>query len=148
MTISEKTKAVKSFHDVLSKSLSKLEAHVNSHPGYDVYRSVRLFDPRQLGMLSHDIEQYQSMPSNELVHEFQLYVQLTPDDIPDTFNVSAFWHSMSHCFPLLAAVAKDAIWMPVASVDVERSFSQYKHLLDDTRESLTEEHTKLTGGRV
>ena len=43
-------------------------------------------------------------------------------------------------FPLLAAVAMEAIWMPVASDDVERSFSQYKHLLDDRRESLSEEN--------
>ena len=35
-----------------------------------------------------------------------------------------------------------SIWMPVASVDVERSFSQYKHLLSDRRESLTEENTQ------
>ncbi|XP_031415012.1 uncharacterized protein LOC116218253 [Clupea harengus] len=46
-------------------------------------------------------------------------------------------------FPGLAAVAQDAIWMPVdASVDVERSFSQYKHLMDDRREGLTEANTK------
>ena len=32
--------------------------------------------------------------------------------------------------------------MPVTSVDVERSFSQYKHLLKDRREGLTEENTK------
>ena len=32
--------------------------------------------------------------------------------------------------------------MPVVSVDVKRSFSQYKHLLNDRRENLTEETTK------
>ena len=31
--------------------------------------------------------------------------------------------------------------MPVASVDVERSFSNYKHLMNDRRERLTEENT-------
>ena len=45
-------------------------------------------------------------------------------------------------FPLLAAVAMEAIWMPVASVDVERSLSQYKYLLNDRRESLSEENTE------
>ena len=49
---------------------------------------------------------------------------------------------MQDRFPVLASIATDAIWMPVTSVDVERSFSQYKHLLNDRRESLTEEHTK------
>ena len=32
--------------------------------------------------------------------------------------------------------------MPVTSVDVERSFSQYQHLLNLRRESLTEENIK------
>ena len=49
---------------------------------------------------------------------------------------------MSDCFPLLSAVASEAIWMPVASVECEQSFSQYKYLLNDRRESLTEENTK------
>jgi len=31
--------------------------------------------------------------------------------------------------------------MPVTSVEVERSFSNYKHLLNDEKESLTEENT-------
>ena len=53
-----------------------------------------------------------------------------------------FWEGMGDRFPNLAAVASHAIWMPVASVNVERSFSQYKHLLNDRRESLTEENTK------
>lgn len=49
---------------------------------------------------------------------------------------------MTDRFPNLAAIASHAIWMPVTFVDVERSFSQYKHLLNDRRESLTEENTK------
>ena len=49
---------------------------------------------------------------------------------------------MNTRFPNLAAIAVQAIWMPVASVDVERNFSQYKHILNDRRESLTEENTK------
>ena len=49
---------------------------------------------------------------------------------------------MTDRFPILSAIARDAIWMPVTSVDVERSFSLYKHLLNDRRERLTEENTK------
>ena len=32
--------------------------------------------------------------------------------------------------------------MPVTSVDAERSFSQYKHLMNKQRENLTPENTK------
>ena len=56
--------------------------------------------------------------------------------------LSAFWGGLQQRFPGLAAVAQDAIWMPVSSVDVEMSFSQYKHLLNDRREGLTEANTK------
>ena len=64
--------------------------------------------------------------------------------VPSSVDIPSFWGSESTRgrFPLLSAIASEAIWMPVASVDVERSFSQYKHLLNDRRESLTEENTK------
>ena len=45
-------------------------------------------------------------------------------------------------FPNLATIASLVIWMPVTLVDVERSFSQYKHILNDSRESLAKENTK------
>ena len=45
-------------------------------------------------------------------------------------------------FPNLAAIAMQEMWMPVASIDVDQSFLQYKHILNDCRESLTEENTK------
>ena len=57
--------------------------------------------------------------------------------------LSAFWGGLQQRFQGLAAVAQDAIFMPVdASVDEERSFSQYKHLLNDRRKGLTEANTK------
>ena len=43
---------------------------------------------------------------------------------------------------MLSKIAVNYIWMPVTSVDVERSFSEYKHLLNDRRERLTEENTR------
>ena len=45
-------------------------------------------------------------------------------------------------FPLLSKIAVYYIWMSVTSVDVERSFSEYKHLLNDKRERLTEKNTR------
>ena len=49
---------------------------------------------------------------------------------------------MQDQFPLLTEVALDAMWIPVSSVDVKRSFSIYKHL-DDRGEGLSEENTEL-----
>ena len=49
---------------------------------------------------------------------------------------------MCDCFTNLATITSLVIWMPVTSVDVEHSFSQYKHILNDRQESLAEENTK------
>ena len=60
----------------------------------------------------------------------------------DPLSISDFWEGIKTRFPILSAIAANAIWMPVVSVEVERSFSQYKHILNDRRESLTEQNTK------
>ena len=60
----------------------------------------------------------------------------------DPLSIFDFWEGMRTRFLILSAIAANAIWMPVVSVDVERSFSQYKHILNDRRESLTEQNTK------
>ena len=44
--------------------------------------------------------------------------------------------------PLLSSIARDAMWMPVTSVEGERSFSHYNHLHNDRRETLTEQNSK------
>ena len=70
-------------------------------------------------------------------------MNFSPDDIPQPLDIPNFWKSMAGRFRQLSEVALEAIWMPVSSVDVERSFSQYKHLLNDRRESLTQSNTKM-----
>ena len=99
--------------------------------------------------MDHDITQYDLIPglknpTPELVEEWLISTQFQQSSIPTPFDLSSFWESMSMCsrFPLLSAVAMEAIWMPVASVDVEQRFSNYKHVLNDRRESLTEENTQ------
>ena len=62
--------------------------------------------------------------------------------LPNPLVLFEYWGSMTDRFPILSSIARDAIWMPVTSVDIERSFSQYKHLLNDRRDGLTEENTK------
>jgi hypothetical protein len=140
----------KSLNSVFSKSLEKFEKHFDQHPGKEFYKAVRAFDPRNLPSLPHGITQYEAVPGiknagPELRDEWAAYCQINPDDykFPDAVSgLPAFWRGLATRFPLLSSVAEDAIWMPVASVDVERSFSQYKHLLNDRRTSLTEANTK------
>ena len=58
------------------------------------------------------------------------------------FVLYDYWGGMHDRLPLLSSIARDAMQLPVISVDVEKSFSQYKHLLNDRRETLTEENSK------
>ena len=108
---------------------------------------MRVFYPRQLAIVGQDLADFSAItalqnPSAELHEEWLIYTQLPPSAIPSPLDLPAFWESMSDRYPQLSAVALDAIWMPAASVECEQSFSQYKHLLNDRRVSLSEEDTK------
>lgn len=144
----ERRKAIKSFQTVFQLSFIKLDGHLKNHPAYDFYQAVRVFDPRQLPCISHDIDEYGSRvkalqnPSTDLMEEWLIYTKFREDNLPILLELPSFWSGMTGRFPLLSSIALDAIWLPVTSVDVERSFSQYKHLLSDRRESLTEDNTR------
>ena len=71
-----------------------------------------------------------------------LITKYRQDSLLNLVQLPSFWGSMRGRFPLLSHIASDAIWMPVTSVDVERSFSQYKHLLNERRASLTDDNTR------
>ena len=148
LTHHEREEQIKSFQEVFQLAHQKLEGHLQKHPAFLFYEAARIFDPCQLPTVSHDITDYSIIkgfenPSPELLEEFLIYCRSTIDSLPNSFVLSDYWTSVtvSSQFPLLSSVAKRAIWMPVTSVDVERSFSQYKHFLNDRR-GLTEENTK------
>lgn len=147
----EKAKAIKSFHAVFQKSIEKMEKHLEMHPAKEYYKAGRVFDPRLLPTVSHAIAEYTEIPqlespSQELREEWEIYTRSNIDDIPSTseggLDLTSYWKGNSSRFPSLAEIAREVLWMPVASVDVERSFSQYKHLLNDHRHSLSESNTK------
>lgn len=143
-----KRKAIKSFQGAFGLSFDKLTGHLSSLPAYQHYKSVRIFDPRQLPALDHDIQIYGtclqqlSHPSHQLLEEWLIYTQYREEAVLSLANLQEFWDSMSSRFPLLSKIATECIWMPVSSVDVERSFSNYKHLMNDRRERLTEENIR------
>ena len=76
---SERKKHVKSFQEVFRLSSKKLESHLDMHPAYAYYKAVRVFDPRQLAIVEHDIADYQVIsglhcPSTELHEEWLIYM--------------------------------------------------------------------------
>ena len=138
----ERKRAIAWFQKAFRLSAAKLDMHLDKHPVYAYYKAARVFDPRQLPIVDRDIALYGEAikmfkdPSAALLEEWLIYTQFRQDALPTSVELPAFWDGMKGRFPLLATIAVDAMWMPVTSVDVERSFSQYKHLLNDRRESL------------
>lgn len=148
LPVSERRKAIKSFQGVFQLSFDKLDKHISGLPAYSFYKSVRVFDPRQLPALDHDIQLYGNFvkqltnPSQELLEEWLIYTQYRSEGVSSLDDLQKFWDSMSSRFPVLARIVAEAIWIPVTSVDVERSFSNYKHILNDRRENLSKENIR------
>ena len=129
-------------------SFEKLNGHLLSFPAYQYYESVRIIYPCQLPALDHDIQVYSNFlkqlanPSCELLEERLIYTRYQEEAVSSLAALQEFWDSMASRFPLLCKIATESIWMPVTSVDVESSFSNYKHLLNDRTKRLTEENTR------
>ena len=133
-----------------SKLKKKLEHHFDQHPAFGFDRAVCIFYPHQLPAVGHVIADYGQdikdlrNPPPELWEEWLIYIstQFKEDALPVPLELTTFWHSMESRFPQLSSIDLDAIWLPVTSVDAESFLSQDKHLLNDQRESLTEENIK------
>ena len=66
------------------------------------------------------------------------YVKAHKDEEP--VDPISFWKGKSSVWPHLAKTALRVLNTLVSSCDAERSFSLYKHIMDDRRQSNTEEH--------
>src|SRR5437763_1016934 len=54
-------------------------------------------------------------------------------------NLDNYWKDLSKSLPTLSKIALIYIWLPVSGIDMERSFSAYKTILNDQRHSLSKE---------
>ena len=143
---------MKSIQCLFAASLKKLSTHLDNHPTMAIYKATRIFYPAQLPSLSLNIANYTAITafeeaSAELFNEWSVYTNIFQEEnaVPDDLSVgtlAAFWKSLQERFPTLSAVAREAIWIPVSSVDVERSFSQYMLNEFVGRESLADDNTK------
>uniref|UniRef100_UPI00358FF509 uncharacterized protein n=1 Tax=Myxine glutinosa TaxID=7769 RepID=UPI00358FF509 len=147
----EKQMTIKSFNDVFKESLRRFSEHIEGHPAFLYYKALRIFDPRQLGSLSHDIKDHRRIPglkepSPQVLEEWVTYIALEAEEIPEDVNVSTFWKSVTtRCrYPHLAAIARDAIWMPVVNIDVGRNLLRCKHLLNGGRDCLIPTNARMT----
>ena len=138
------------FHEVFQAGYQKLSKHWDEHPSKHIFKQARVFDPRLVGTLSDDVCDYSAVGlTNVMSDDFNTYRQAAMSDLPrqaegegDGFDLVAYWRGMEVRVPDIAAAAHRYMFFPVSSVDTERSFSQYKNLVTDKRENLTEENTK------
>jgi len=133
--------------DAMINAATKLSEYVEGvkQPALHLFRAIRIFDPRQLPMLSHAFADYVDIiPSvDTAANEWQTYLDITArETVPD--DIISFWQSLvqQNRLPKLAALAKGYLAMPVASVDVERSFSKYSSVLSPLRCSLAQDSLK------
>ena len=109
--------------------MAKLEGHLDNHPAWLFYKAVRVFDPRQVTLLpTRNIANYQVAikalrePTPTLIDEWEIYTHIPVSEIDINLSIADYWEAVAQRFPDLSKVATDCMWMPVSSVDVERSF--------------------------
>lgn len=123
----------------MTNAAAKLQSYVeeDKQPARDLFKAVRVFDPRQLPVLSKTLTDFQAIPNiTTAAGEWQIYMDVAANqELPD--DVTSFWRATEDRLPKLAALAKAYIALPVSSVDVERSFSKYGSVLSPLRQSLS-----------
>ena len=143
----EKDEAVEHFDGAFNRAHLKFSKQVDRSMAMDYYRLCRVFNPRQVSMITNDITKYKTLrglqnPSKSLQAEWDIYMTAAKEELPEEFDLAKFWQGLCLWIPTLGKIATEHIWTKVTSVDAKQSFSKYKHMLDDRRESLTEKHTK------
>ena len=122
----------------MQNAAEKLSDYIEGtkQPAISLFKAVRVFDPRQLPVLSKTLADFIAISNFELAaNEWQIFLDIaTNEELPD--DVTAYWRAMQHWLPMLSALALSYIALPVALVDVECSFSKYGCVLSPLRQSL------------
>ena len=138
------------FVDGFRESAGKLESYLgldHGNPSNKLFKTVRIFDPRQITTISQDIEAYSTviieLNSADTLEEWPIYVNIAKSEqLPDDFNVISYWQNLKARLPVLSNTAISIITMPVTSVDVERSFSKTNQILTPQRHNLSDDNYK------
>lgn len=71
--------------------------------------------------------------------EFAIYLEEDVEEDSESFDVLDWWKRQAQKFPVLSAMAKDFLAIPLSTVSSESAFSCRGRILGDTRSSLTPE---------
>ena len=126
----------------MEAATQKLGGYVSGshHPSIDLLKSIRIFDPRQIALLSKSIDDYLTSLPNlcKAKMEWPIYINLT-SSFDTTGDIKHFWFFVRERIPILFELATTYIAL---SADVERFFSKYGSILSPLRTSLFEENLK------
>lgn len=134
------------FREAYQLALNKLKKHVDKHSALPLFKAIQCFDPRFIRIQQNrqniylylEIQEFK-LPTNQIIQEWGIYCELDEDfSNNEEFDLDLYWREKSRNLPNLSKLALDYIWLPISGVDVERSFSTYKNILDDKRTSLSE----------
>lgn len=149
LSVTKHRETIKVFHAVFTSAQAMFTKHIDVHPAMSIYKAARIFHPPQIPTLpSKDISDYEVVnidgKSQEIMDEFLIYTNLPASEFQEVSvdELHQFWTSQKFRFAKLSSIAERIIWFPVASVDVERSFSRYKTMMTDKRTCMTEETTR------
>ena len=137
------------FGEVYKQALIKFKKHIDRHNALPLFRSIQCFDPKYIQAQSnrHDLNNYReinefSLLENNLINEWGVYCRLK-ESFKEDFDLNNYWIEKSNTLPILSKIALIYIWLPISGVDVERSFSAYKNILNDRRRRLSENSIKM-----
>jgi hypothetical protein len=112
----------------------------------DFLKAVRVFDPRKIVKLSDNFQlyltQFQELKlHNKLLDQFKLYYE--SDVEIGNRSLEKYWIEIRETFPELAELALTLLRIPSSQAAVERSFSMYRKILDDSRHNLLNVNLKM-----
>jgi len=89
-------------------------------------------------VLEAEFAQYRLRRRTARAHKSELdaYLEEEPMENSTTFDVLAWWKSKSEKYPVLSAMARDFLAIPLSTVSSESAFSCAGRILGDTRTSL------------
>jgi len=138
------------FFKAFKVALTKFEKHINSHSALPLFNAIQCFNPQFIQSFQnrHSLANYNLIlefqnPSNTLITEWSIYCGLVEIFGEDDLDLNQYWQEKKRSLPNLSKIALVYIWLPVSGVDVERSFSNYKRILDDRRRSLSENSIEM-----
>ncbi|XP_017281833.1 uncharacterized protein LOC108241875 [Kryptolebias marmoratus] len=139
--------AVEQAYNNAEDKLAKYMSH--GQPGINVFKEVRVFDPRHLAFMSSTVSSYTAIPGFSAVPQKEMdtcFTQLGPTALRAStygmMDLDVFWGGLQERLPVLSALARRYKNVIINSADAERSNSIYKLVLSSRRRSITNSHLK------